>query len=161
MMTGAIGLMFGTGGSALVAMILGQGDNERACRTFSMIVKTLFIIGIILTILFMIFIRPISLMLGADEQMIGYCVTYGRIVLIVMPLYMIQMAFQSLYMTAEVPQIGTQLSIISGLINIALDALFIVVFGWGLVGAAIATAVGMAVGGLYPLYYFSSTSLSV
>ena len=156
MMTGAIGLMFGTGGSALVAMILGQGDNERACRTFSMIIKTLFIIGIILTILFMIFIRPISLMLGADEQMIDYCVTYGRIVLIAMPLYMIQMAFQSLFMTAEIPQLGTKLSIISGLINIALDALFIVVFGWGLVGAAIATAAGMAIGGLYPLYYFSS-----
>jgi len=156
MITGAIGLMFGTGGSALVAMILGQGDKERACRTFSMIIKTLFITGVIMTVFFIIFIRPISLMLGADEQMIGYCVTYGRIVLIAMPFYMTQMAFQSLFMTAEIPQLGTKLSIICGLINIALDALFIVVFGWGLVGAAIATAAGMAVGGLYPLYYFSS-----
>ena len=156
MVTGAIGLMFGTGGSALVAMILGQGDKERACRTFSMIIKTLFITGVIMTVFFIIFIRPISLMLGADEQMIGYCVTYGRIVLIAMPFYMTQMAFQSLFMTAEIPQLGTKLSIICGLINIALDALFIVVFGWGLVGAAIATAAGMAVGGLYPLYYFSS-----
>lgn len=156
MVTGATGLMFGTGGSALVAMILGQGDKERACRTFSMIIKTLFITGVILTVLFIIFLKPISLLLGADEQMIGYCVTYGRIVLIAMPFYMIQMAFQSLFMTAEIPQLGTKLSIICGLANIALDALFIVVFGWGLVGAAIATAVGMTIGGLYPLYYFSS-----
>ncbi len=156
MITGATGLMFGTGGSALVAMILGQGDKVRACRTFSMIIKTLFLTGIVLTILFMIFIRPICRVLGADEQMIDYCVIYGRIVLTAMPFYMTQMAFQSLYMTAEIPQLGTKLSIICGLTNIALDALFIVVFGWGLVGAAIATAAGMAVGGLYPLYYFSS-----
>lgn len=85
MMTGAIGLMFGTGGSAYVAMILGQGDKERACRAFSMVVKTLFIVGVIVTILFFIFIRPISALLGASGQMLDYSVRYGRIVLTAMP----------------------------------------------------------------------------
>lgn len=156
MVTGAIGLMFGTGGSAYVAMILGQGDRERACRVFSMIIKTLFVAGVIVTVLFYIFIRPVSVLLGATPDMVEHCVQYGRIVLLVMPLYMIQMAFHSLYMTAEIPQMGTRMSIISGVTNIVLDALFIVVLGWGLTGAAIATAAGMAIGGLYPLYYFSS-----
>ena len=156
MITGAIGLMFGTGGSAYVAMILGQGDRERACRAFSMVVKTLFVVGVAATVLFYIFIRPICTLLGADGQMLEYSVHYGRIVLLVMPLYMIQMAFHSLYMTAEIPQMGTRLSIISGVTNIVLDALLIVVLDWGLTGAAIATAAGMAVGGIYPLYYFSS-----
>ena len=157
MMTGAIGLMFGTGGSAYVAMILGQGDKERACRAFSMVVKTLLIVGVILTVLFFIFIRNICSLLGATDEMLGHCVRYGRIVLIAMPFYMTQMAFQSLYMTAEKPQLGTQLTIICGITNIVLDALFIVVFGWGLTGAAIATAAGMAVGGIFPLFYFSSS----
>lgn len=156
MMTGAIGLMFGTGGSAYVAMILGQGDKERACRAFSMIVKTLFIVGVIVTILFFIFIRPISALLGASGQMLDNSVRYGRIVLTAMPFYMMQMAFQSLFMTAEIPQLGTRLTLICGITNIALDALFIAVFKWGLTGAAIATAAGMALGGIYPLYYFSS-----
>ena len=157
MMTGAIGLMFGTGGSAYVAMILGQGDKERACRAFSMVVKTLLIVGVILTVLFFIFIRNICFLLGATDEMLGYCIRYGRIVLIAMPFYMTQMAFQSFYMTAEMPQLGTQLTIICGITNIVLDALFIVVFGWGLTGAAIATAAGMAVGGIFPLFYFSSS----
>ena len=157
MMTGAIGLMFGTGGSAYVAMILGQGDKERACRAFSMVVKTLLIVGVILTVLFFIFIRNICFLLGATDEMLGYCIRYGRIVLIAMPFYMTQMAFQSFYMTAEMPQLGTQLTIICGITNIVLDALFIVVFDWGLTGAAIATAAGMAVGGLFPLFYFSSS----
>ena len=156
MITGAIGLMFGTGGSAYVAMILGQGDRERACRAFTMVVRTLFVVGVAATVLFYIFIRPICTLLGADGQMLEHSVHYGRIVLLVMPLYMIQMAFHSLYMTAEIPQMGTRLSIISGVTNIVLDALLIVVLDWGLTGAAIATAAGMAVGGLYPLYYFSS-----
>ena len=156
MITGAIGLMFGTGGSAYVAMILGQGDRERACRAFTMVVRTLFVVGVAATVLFYIFIRPICTLLGADGQMLEHSVHYGRIVLLVMPLYMIQMAFHSLYMTAEIPQMGTRLSIISGVTNIVLDALLIVVLDWGLTGAAIATAAGMAVGGIYPLYYFSS-----
>ena len=100
MITGAIGLMFGTGGSAYVAMILGQGDRERACRAFTMVVRTLFVVGVAATVLFYIFIRPICTLLGADGQMLEYSVHYGRIVLLVMPLYMIQMAFHSLYMTS-------------------------------------------------------------
>ncbi len=156
MITGAIGLMFGTGGSAYVAMILGQGDRERACRAFSMVIKTLFFVGIAATALFFAFIRPVCMMLGATGDMLEYSVHYGRIVLLVMPLYMLQMAFHSLYMTAEIPQMGTRLSIISGITNIVLDALLIVVLDWGLTGAAIATAAGMAVGGFYPLYYFQS-----
>ena len=115
-------------------------------------------VGVAATVLFYIFIRPICSLLGADGQMLEYSVHYGRIVLLVMPFYMIQMAFHSLYMTAEIPQMGTRLSIISGLTNIVLDALLIVVLDWGLTGAAIATAAGMAVGGIYPLYYFSSRS---
>jgi len=157
MITGAVGLMFGTGGSAYVAMILGQGDGERASRAFSMVVKTLFIAGVILSVLFFIFIRPVCALLGAQGEMLDYCVGYGRIVLLGMPFYMIQMAFQSFYMTAEIPQLGTRLTIVAGVTNIVLDALFIAGLGWGLTGAALATATAMAVGGIFPLYYFCSS----
>ena len=156
MLMGALGLLFGTGGSALVAMIIGQGDRERANCAFTMIVRFMLMLGLLMTVLFFLFARPIVILLGAEGELIHLCALYGRILVLVMPLFMCQMAFQSFYMTAEIPQLGTKLTIICGVINITLDALFIVGFGWGVVGAAIASAAGMAVGGLYPLYYFTS-----
>ena len=156
MMLGALGLMFGTGGSALVAMIIGQGDRDRANRAFTMIVKSMLIIGLVMTVLFFIFARPIVILLGAEGELVHLCVLYGRILVLVMPLFMCQMAFHSFFMTAEIPQLGTKLTVICGIINIALDALLIGVLGWGVTGAAIASAAGMAVGGLFPLIYFTS-----
>lgn len=154
----AIGLMFGTGGSAMIAMVMGQNDSERANRIFTMLIRTMLITGSIAGALLFIFMRPVAQWLGADDSMLSECVSYGRICVSVMPAFMSQMAFNSLFMTAEKPQLGTKLTIICGLVNMAFDALFIVVFGWGLNGAAIATAMGMLVGGLYPLWYFSSKS---
>lgn len=156
MMLGALGLMFGTGGSALVAMMIGQGDRERANRAFTMIVRSMLIIGLVMTVLFFVFARPIVILLGAEGDMIGLCVLYGRILVLVMPLFMCQMAFHSFFMTAEIPQLGTKLTVICGIINIALDAILIGVMEWGVAGAAIASAAGMAVGGLFPLCYFNS-----
>ena len=156
MMLGALGLMFGTGGSALVAMIIGQGDRDRANRAFTMIVRSMLIIGAVMTVLFFIFAKPIVVLLGAEGELVHLCVLYGRILVLVMPLFMCQMAFHSFFMTAEIPQLGTKLTVICGIINIALDALLIGVLGWGVTGAAIASAAGMAVGGLYPLFYFTS-----
>ena len=159
MLMGALGLMFGTGGSALVAMIIGQGDRERANRAFTMIVRFMLMLGVLMTVLFFVFTKPIVILLGAEGDLVHLCVLYGRILVLVMPLFMCQMAFQSFYMTAEIPQMGTQLTIICGIINIALDALFIVGFGWGVTGAAIASAAGMAVGGPLPslLLHFKAT----
>jgi len=156
MMLGALGLMFGTGGSALVAMIIGQGDRDRANRAFTMIVRSMLIIGAVMTVLFFIFAKPIVVLLGAEGELVHLCVLYGRILVLVMPLFMCQMAFHSFFMTAEVPQLGTKLTVICGIINIALDAFLIGALGWGVIGAAIASAAGMAGGGLFPLYYFTS-----
>ncbi|MCQ2083948.1 MAG: MATE family efflux transporter [Bacteroidaceae bacterium] len=155
MVVGAIGLMFGTGGSALVAMIIGQNDRDRANRIFSMLTRTMLAVGTVIAVIMFIFIRSISSWLGAtDGQMLDDCTTYGRILLCVMPLFMTQMEFQSFFMTAERPQLGTWITVISGVTNMVLDFLFIVVFKWGLTGAAIATAISQAIGGLFPLVYF-------
>ncbi len=152
----AVGLMVGTGGSALVSKTLGEGDIRRADEIFTMLVQTALIIGALLTVGLFMFMKPLVIALGAEGEMIPKAVTYGRIVVLAMPEFIIQMTFQSFYMTAEKPELGTVMSIISGCINIALDALFIVGFGWGLTGAAVATALALAVGGIYPLWYFSS-----
>lgn len=152
----AAGLMIGTGGSALVSKTLGEGDTDRANEIFTMLVHIALIIGAILTVGLFIFMKPLVIALGAEGEMIPKAVMYGRIVVLAMPEFIMQMMFQSFYMTAERPELGTRMSIISGCINIALDALFVVGFKWGLTGAAIATALALAVGGIYPLWFFSS-----
>ena len=152
----AAGLMIGTGGSTLVSKTLGEGDTDRANEIFTMLVHIALIIGAILTVGLFIFMKPLVIALGAEGEMIPKAVMYGRIVVLAMPEFIMQMMFQSFYMTAERPELGTRMSIISGCINIALDALFVVGFKWGLIGAAIATALALAVGGIYPLWFFSS-----
>lgn len=152
----ATGLMIGTGGSAIVSKTLGEGDVERADRIFTMLVRVSVIIGAVIAAIVFFFMEPIATALGADVEMIPEAVTYGRIVIVAMPAFILQMDFQSFYMTAEKPELGTIMSIICGCINIALDAFFVIVLGWGLKGAAIATAISLSVGGIFPLWFFGS-----
>lgn len=152
----AAGLMIGTGGSALVSKTLGEGNNDTASSIFTMLVQAAVMLGIVLTVGFFIFMKPLVIALGAEGDMVPEATMYGRIVVLSMPCFILQMMFQSFYMTAERPELGTRMSIISGCINIALDALFVAGFGWGLTGAAVATSLSLTVGGLFPIWYFSS-----
>lgn len=152
----ALGLMIGSGGSALVSKTFGEGNPHKACLTFTNLVKVCIGIGIVLGAITFILMKPLVILLGAEGEMVGYAMTYGRIIISILPAFMLQMMFQSFYMTAEKPQMGTTMSLLCGCINILLDALFVVVFDWGLTGAAIATAVSLLVGGVYPVVFFSS-----
>ncbi len=154
MILGGVGFMFGTGGSALVARTLGEGDNERANRYFSMIIYVTVITGVLLTALGVIFIRPISELLGATDEMIGDCVLYGRVVLAFNAAFMLQNVFQSFLIAAEKPKLGLYTTVAAGVTNMVLDALFVGVLQWGVVGAALATGVSQCVGGIIPMIYF-------
>lgn len=161
MILGAVGFMFGTGGSALVAKTLGTGEKEKAKQIFSMLVYISAAVGAVIAVFGIIFIRPIASLLGAEGELLDDCVTYGRIILIALPFYMLQYEFQSFFVTAEKPQLGLTATLASGFTNIILDALFMAVFGWGLVGAAAATAISQTVGGIIPLIYFSRPNTSL
>lgn len=160
MMMSSVGLMVGSGGGALVAKVKGEGYDEKANRIFSILVRFSLQIGIVMGVLFALFTPTISIWLGADEAMMDECVVYGRLCMIGMPGFVLQMAFQSFYMAAERPQLGTVMSVVSGVVNIALDALFVWALGWGVVGAAVATSVAQLVGGIFPLIYFSSRKMN-
>ena len=160
MMLGSLGLMVGSGGGALVAKVKGEGYTEKANRIFTMLVRFTAQLGIVMGALFALFTPTIARWLGADEGMMQECVIYGRICMIGMPGFVLQMAFQSFYMAAERPQLGTIMSVVSGVVNIALDALFVWALHWGVAGAAVATAVAQLVGGVFPLIYFGSRRLN-
>ncbi len=154
MILGTIGFMVGTGGSALVSKTIGEGNKEKANEYFSMLNYFLIAVGFILTIIGLIFIRPISKLLGAEGDMLEYCATYGRVLLVSLIPFLLQNSFQSFLVVAEKPQMGLMISIIAGITNMILDFLFIYVFKWGVFGAAFATALSQAVGGIIPFVYF-------
>lgn len=154
MILGGVGFMVGTGGSAWVAKTLGEGAKENACRYFTMMVKLTVILGVILSVIGIALLRPISYLLGATEAMIDDCVVYGRIVLVFNTAFMLQNVFQAFLATAEKPKLGLAATLAAGFTNMALDALFIAVFRWGVAGAALATGISQCVGGILPLIYF-------
>ncbi len=160
MVLGAFGFMFGTGASALIGKTLGEGNNEKANRLFSFLIYFSAGCGIVIAALGIIFLPSVAALLGAQGVLLENCVTYGRIILAALPAFMLQYAFQSLFVTAEKPQLGLYVTLAAGVTNMVLDALFTAVFPFGITGAAVATAISQCVGGILPLIYFFNKNSS-
>ena len=151
---GTTGYMFGVGGSALVAKTLGQKDPQQANRLFSLIVLVSSGLGVLLMIPGFIFMPQITSLLGAEGKLLEDSVLYGRIFILALPAWILVYEFQLFFVTAEKPRLGLAVTVCTGLSNIALDALFVLGFRWGLAGAATASAIAQLVGGVFPLFYF-------
>lgn len=151
---GAVGFMIGTGGSALVAKTLGMQNVEHARDLFSMLTYVVLILSVVMSVAGLIVVKDVSIMLGAEGELVELCTLYGRILLLTLPAYILQVYFQSLLITAERPKMGMWVTIGAGLMNVVLDLLFIGVWGWGVAGAAWATGLSQLIGGGIPLAFF-------
>lgn len=149
-----LGFMFGTGGCALVSKVMGEGDQDKAERYFSAIVYCAIAAGIATGLIAFATLRPVSRLLGAEGELLDYCVRYGRILALSMPFFILQGTFQPLMIAAERPKMGMWVTFAAGGSNIVLDYVFVGLFGWGVEGAAIASVIGMIVGGMVPFIYF-------
>ena len=154
MILGGMGFMIGTGGTALVSRHLGAGDREKANRYFSMMIELTVLLGAALTAIGLIFMEPISRLLGATEEMVPDCVLYGRIVIAFNIAFMLQNVFQSFLIAAEKPRLGLIATVSAGVTNMVLDALLVGVLRWSLAGAALATGLSQTIGALIPLIFF-------
>ncbi len=163
MILATVGFMFGTGGTAIVAKTFGEGDKEKANEYFSLFIYVAFALGIVFAILGIAFIRPISALLGAEGELLEDCVVYARVILIALPFYVLQLLFQSFFPAAEKPQLGLAVTVLSGVTNMVLDAVLVILLPqeYKLVGAAIATAMSQFVGGVIPLIYFFRKNSSI
>lgn len=155
MVIGGVGFMIGTGGTALVSRVLGEGKRELANRYFTMMVWLSIIVGAVLSTVGIAFMEPVSRFLGATDAMLPDCVLYGRICIGFSVSFMLQNLFQSFLIAAEKPKLGLAATVAAGVTNMVLDALFIAGFRWGVAGAAIATGLSQCVGGILPLFYFA------
>ncbi len=154
MLFGALGFMFGSGGTALVAKTMGEGNQRRANGLFSMLICVTFVVGLACCVLILLGVRSAGSFMGASGSLLDSAVLYGSICTLSLPFFMLQESFQSYLAAAGKPKVGLAVIVLAGVSNIVLDALFILVFGWGLAGAAIATAVSEVVGGLVPIAFF-------
>lgn len=163
MILGTVGFMLGTGGTALVAKTYGEGDKAKANSYFSLFVYMAFAVGVVLSVLGFIFIRPIATLLGAEGALLDNCAVYARIILAAVPFFILQVMFQSFLIAAEKPQLGFVMTVVSGVTNMVLDAVLVLLLpqAYKLVGAAIATAVAQTVGGVVPLIYFLRENSSI
>lgn len=161
MILGSVGFMFGSGGGALVSKTMGEGEPVKARKLFSLFVYSTAVCGVVIAVISFIILRPLAAFMGAEGEMLDNCVLYGRILLLSLPFFMLQFEFQSFFVVAERPQMGLVVTVVCGLTNMVLDALFMAVFSWGLVGAAAATAVSQMFGGLIPILYFCRADIGV
>jgi len=158
-----VGFIFGTGGSAIVAKTFGEGDKEKANRYFSLFTYVSFVLGVILAVIGIVFIRPIAVVLGAEGEMLNNACLYACIIFLALPFNILQVYFQTFFITAEKPQLGFAVTLSSGATNMVLDAILVVLLPqeYKLAGAAVATAMSQVIGGVAPLFYFGRKNSSI
>lgn len=163
MIFATVGFMFGTGGTAIVAKLFGEGCKEQANRCFSLFVYVTAALGVLFGVLGIVFMRPIARWMGAEGELLEHCVIYGRIILLSLPFTVLQYLFQSFFVTAEKPHLGLTVTLSAGVTNMVLDAVLIILLPQPLklAGAAAATALGQTVGGVVPLIYFARKNSSI
>lgn len=163
MIMSTVGFMFGTGGTAIVAKAFGEGEKEKANRYFSLFTYVAFVLGIVLAVLGFIFIRPIAVFLGAQGELLENSVIYARVILVALPFNVLQLLFQSFFVAAEKPQLGLIVTVSSGITNMLLDAVLVILLPqeYKLMGAAAATGMSQVVGGVIPLFYFFRKNSSI
>lgn len=154
MVLGAVGFMFGSGGTALVSKTMGEGKSELAKQYFTLVVVVAAVSGAVVAAIGILVLQPVCVWMGASGNVLTLCKSYGTTILCVLPLFMLQNMYQGFFTTAEKPRLGFLFTVASGVTNMVLDALFVVAFKFGILGAAAATAISQATGGILPTIYF-------
>ncbi|RKJ64530.1 MATE family efflux transporter [Roseburia sp. 1XD42-69] len=158
----AVGFTLGMGAGSTISRLLGKKKEEEAKKVASSALAASVISGIILAILAIAFLEKLMVFLGASETILPYALSYARIILYACPVMMASFVLNNL-LRAEAKTRYSMIGIgVGGILNVALDPLFIFYFQMGIKGAALATALGQAVGFfvLLSFYLLKKTELS-
>jgi multidrug efflux pump len=159
----AIGMLFGIGGTSLISRMLGEGRKDKAKNTSSFCFWSGFSIGVIAMVLIWIFSEPICRLIGASDDTIGYTLEYVNIVSLGVPFLIVGNSFSNIIRAEGMPKTAMMGMIIGNMMNIVLDPIMILVFDWGVAGAAIATVIGNVFAALFYILHLMSkkTILSI
>lgn len=150
----AIGVMFGTGGSAFVALELGKGETEKAREDFSFLTLTTLVIGILATAFLIPNLDFLIKILNVSSLQIESFLSYAEVLLWFTPALLLQTFFQIFLVTAGKPSLGLSLTVLGGVANIVLDYVFILLLDLGVFGAGLATGIGYSVTAIPGVLYF-------
>ncbi len=149
-----LGTMLATGGSAVVAKKMGNGNAEEARSNFTLIVMTGVVVGLAITVTGLLFLDEIIWGLGASEVLFPYCKDYMTIQFIFAVFNMMQVLYQNLFVTAGRPTLGLVLAVLAGVLNIVFDYIFIVLLQMGIQGAAAGTGIGYTIPAIIGTIFF-------
>ncbi len=157
----ALGVMLATGGGAIIAKNMGENQMELAKARFTFAILSGIVIGGIVTVCALLFIDPIIRFLGANDAIYAYCYDYFSLMSIFVIPSMLQMLFQTLFVTAGKPNLGLIFTVLGGVCNVVFDYVLIVNFEMGISGAAIATGISYCIPAVFGLFYFSLNKKSL
>ncbi len=157
-LAGGLGIMSASGGSALVGIALGAGQKEKANQLFSMILGATTVLGIALSVVTLLFLKPLLMLLGATPRLMADASIYGTMIALMIPVFIVKVLLEFFMRIDGQPNLSLVLSISGGVINMALDYLFMAIYGWGILGAALATAIGSVFSMGIGVWYFITKS---
>ena len=149
-----VGVMFATGGSAIVARKMGEGKDLEAKQNFTLIALTTLIVGCVIAIISIFFMKDIIYALGSTKSLYANCREYLFYMLIFTPFLILKLFFDYFLVTAGAPTLGLMSAVAGGIVNMVLDYVFIVPMNMGLKGAALATSIGYVLPSLVGIIYF-------
>ena len=152
-LTVGLGTMLATGGSAIIAREMGEGREIRASQDFTWIICAGVGLGLLISLVGVLFIEPLIRGLGASRRLFPYCREYLMMILFFTPASILQVLFQNFLVTAGRPGFGMVLSVGAGAANLLLDYLFMVPLQLGIRGAALGTGIGYLIPGLAGFFF--------
>jgi putative MATE family efflux protein len=150
----AFTMLIGLGASTLISIRLGQGKAKEAEEIMGNAVVLMLIIGVVITVLGLVFLEPLVRAMGADPEVMPYALDYTGYILAGTIFFVYGMGANHFIRAEGNPKTAMLTMFIGAITNIILDPLFIYGFGWGIKGAAIATVIAKAVSALWIFYYF-------
>ena len=151
----ALSIMLATGSSAIIAWNMGQKKYREAKENFSFIILFSILLSLLIMMISYFCIDPILSILGTTNRIYNYCYDYLKIMIFSTPFCVLQLLFQTFFVTAGKPKHGLVLTVLAGIFNMVFDYIFIAHYQMGTAGAAIATSLGYAIVACYGMYYFT------
>lgn len=151
----AAAVMLASGSGAIIALNMGMGNDRQAKENFTFIVLVGVLLSVLMSVLGFVYMDEMLRFLGATPRIYQMCYDYLIIMVLSAPMAMLQLLFQTFFVTAGKPRLGLLLTVLGGVANIVLDAVFMTTFQLGIAGAAWATAIGYSVTALFGLFYFA------
>ena len=153
----ALGILFAVGASTKASVYKGQGENRKADKVFTSSVLAIAIVGILVTACIMLFLDEVAAFLGATGETAEYVKQYLGIIVMFLPFYMTAYTLEVLIKADGFPQTAIKTCVAAACCNIVLDAVFVLVFHWGVAGAAVATGISQLMSFVVYLKHFLSS----